>query len=154
MAGSLLGSLSSQQALALANIYLENALNANDPDISLILCHDTKVSLSQAKETVKGTENSTATDGIAAAYVDLGNLLNKLGHESEAQESYKKAEGLGRNAQEPTLLAKFLQTVGSAQLKDTPHYASSFCPSNSELSPLSTQYKKNRMYNWFDVAQS
>jgi hypothetical protein len=37
------GSLLLQQALDLANIYLENAFNAKDSEIALVLCHDTEM---------------------------------------------------------------------------------------------------------------
>ena len=87
--------LSAHQALELANVYLENANNANDADISLVLCHDTEVSLSQAKKAVKRSENQAVVSGIAAAYIDLGKLLERRGHGTEAQVSFKKAEKLG-----------------------------------------------------------
>jgi hypothetical protein len=89
------GSLSPHQSLDLANIYLENACNANDPDIVLALCHDTEVSLSHAKRAAKHAENQTLNRGMAIAYIDLGKLLESRGHSSEAQVSYKKAIKLG-----------------------------------------------------------
>jgi hypothetical protein len=46
-------SLLPEQALELANIYLDNARKATDPYITLVLCHDTEVSLSQAKKVSK-----------------------------------------------------------------------------------------------------
>ncbi|KAI8346000.1 hypothetical protein B0O80DRAFT_431220 [Mortierella sp. GBAus27b] len=53
------GSLSAKQALELAKVYLENARNADDSNIAMVLCHDTKVSLSQAKKVIKrGKESS------------------------------------------------------------------------------------------------
>lgn len=90
-----LGSLSPQQALQLANVYLDNACNINDPDISLVLCHDTKVSLSHARKVVKHSKNPTIVEGLATAYIDLGKLLERNGHVTEAQSSYKKAKTLG-----------------------------------------------------------
>jgi len=87
--------LTAQQALELANVYLDNAINAKDADISMVLCHDTEVSLSQAKKSIKHTENQILVDGITAAYMDLGKLLERYGHDTEAQASYKKAEKLG-----------------------------------------------------------
>jgi hypothetical protein len=88
------GSLSAQQSLEMANAYLENATNATDPDITLVYCHDIEVSLSQAK---KGTNHDVpaAREGIAAAYIDLGRLLQSRGRNREAQASFKKAEKLG-----------------------------------------------------------
>ncbi|KAF9360831.1 hypothetical protein BGX34_007467 [Mortierella sp. NVP85] len=65
------GLLSPQKVLELANVYLENAFSATDPDITLVLCHDTQVSLSQAKESVKDDKNQTVTEGIAIAYIGL-----------------------------------------------------------------------------------
>ncbi|KAK3807796.1 MAG: WD40-repeat-containing domain protein [Benniella sp.] len=89
-------SLSAQQSLEMANAYLENATKATDPDIMLVYCHDIEVSLSQAK---KGTNHDVPTvrEGIAAAYIDLGRLLQGRGHNREAQASFKKAEKLGGN---------------------------------------------------------
>lgn len=88
-------SLSPQQTLDLANIYLENASNAPDPDIALVLCYDTEVSLSRARTTVKHTKNPTLIEGIATAYISLGKLLESRGHGSEAQTIYKRAVKLG-----------------------------------------------------------
>ena len=90
-----LGSLSSQQALELANLYLDNAYNASDPRIALVLCHDTRVSLTQAKKVVRHTGNQTLNERIATTYIDLGALLKIHGHDNEAQDIYKKAEKLG-----------------------------------------------------------
>jgi len=88
------GSLSSQQTLELANAYLETAFNATDSDIALVLCHDTEVSLSQAKKSAKQDKNPTLTQEIAIAYIGLGKLLEHFRH-TGAQASFKKAEKLG-----------------------------------------------------------
>ncbi|KAF9359465.1 hypothetical protein BGX34_008340 [Mortierella sp. NVP85] len=92
-----LGSLSPQQTLQLANVYLDNACNMDDPDIALVLCHDTEVSLSQAKKAVRRTGDQGAIKDIAAVYVNLGNLLETRGYSNGAQTSYKKAVKLGGN---------------------------------------------------------
>ncbi|KAK3807633.1 MAG: hypothetical protein J3Q66DRAFT_374382 [Benniella sp.] len=89
------GNLTSQQSLELANVYLENATRATDPNIALVLCHDTEVSLSQAKRTVNHSDGKSVREGIATAYIDLGKLLRSRGHHREAQASYKKAGKLG-----------------------------------------------------------
>jgi hypothetical protein len=89
------GSLSSQQALELANVYLETAFNTTDSDIALVLCHDTEVSLSQARKSVKYDKSPTVAKGIATTYIGLGKLLESRGHASSAQASFKKAEKLG-----------------------------------------------------------
>jgi len=86
------GSLSSQKALELANVYLETAFNAVDSDIALVLCHDTEVSLFQAKKSVKNDKSPTVTKGIANAYIGLGKLLESRGHVGGAQASFRKAE--------------------------------------------------------------
>jgi len=76
-------------------VYLDNAYNADDSDITMVLCHDTEVSLSQAKKAVKRTEEQYVIEEIAIAYMDLGNLLKSQGHPNEAKVSYKKAGKLG-----------------------------------------------------------
>jgi hypothetical protein len=89
------GNLTSQQSLELANVYLENATRTTDPNIALVLCHDTEISLSQAKRMANHSDKKTVREGIATAYIDLGKLLYNRGHHREAQASYKKAEKLG-----------------------------------------------------------
>jgi len=84
-------SLSLQQVLDLANVYLENARIAVDPKIALVLCHDTEVSLSQVKRVVKHTDDSTMREGIATLYNGLGELLDTQGRKNEAQAFYKKS---------------------------------------------------------------
>ncbi|KAK3809372.1 MAG: WD40-repeat-containing domain protein [Benniella sp.] len=93
------GTLSPQQALKLANVYLDNACKENDGDITMVLCHDTEISLSQAKKAVKRTEDQYVIEEIAIAYMDLGDLLKSRGHPNEANVSYKKAGKLGVNVQ-------------------------------------------------------
>ncbi|KAI8356337.1 hypothetical protein B0O80DRAFT_425208 [Mortierella sp. GBAus27b] len=83
------------QALELANIYLENACDATDPIIALTLCHDTEVTLSQAKSGSKSTDHHPLRESIANAYIELGRLLDGRGHCKEAQASYKKADKMG-----------------------------------------------------------
>jgi len=95
IAPSPLGSLDPQQTLQLANLYLDNAYNTNDPAITLVLCHDTEISLSHARKVVKHVKNPVVIEGIAVAYIDLGKLLEKHGHGTQAQTDYKKAEKLG-----------------------------------------------------------
>ncbi|KAI8358764.1 hypothetical protein B0O80DRAFT_423805 [Mortierella sp. GBAus27b] len=89
------GSLLPQQALDLANIYLDNAWNTTDPQLTLVLCHDTEISLSQARKAAKRAENPMVLEGIASAYLSLSKLLENRGLDSEAQASFKKAEKLG-----------------------------------------------------------
>lgn len=88
------GSLSSQKALELANVYLETAFNTVDPEIALVLCHDTRVSLTLAKKSVKHDRNPTVIKGIATAYIGLGKLLESRGQIGGAHASFKKAEKL------------------------------------------------------------
>ncbi|KAG0230113.1 hypothetical protein BGX31_005989 [Mortierella sp. GBA43] len=83
------------QALELAKIYLENAYRAADANIALVLCHDTEVSLSQAKRSTKNTLDLIVRQRVGLEYIKLGKLLHIRGHQNEAQVSYKKAEKLG-----------------------------------------------------------
>ena len=108
-----LGSLSPQQALVLANVYLDNAWNINDTDIALVLCHDTEVSLSRAKKAAKHFENQIVIGDIADAYASLGKLLEERGHGGGAQASYKKATKLGY-VLDYSLDRKFLHQYSSA----------------------------------------
>jgi len=89
------GTLSPQQALKLANVYLDNACIVDDGDIALVLCHDTEVSLSSAKKAVRRAEDQHLIGEIATTYMVLGELLESRGHLNEAKVSYKKAGKLG-----------------------------------------------------------
>jgi hypothetical protein len=85
------GNLSLQQTLELANLYLENASKSTDPDITLVLCHDTEVSLAHVKKAAKMNDDEFMHERIATVYVSLGNLLDSNGHRDEAQAFYKKS---------------------------------------------------------------
>ncbi|KAI8345095.1 hypothetical protein B0O80DRAFT_431860 [Mortierella sp. GBAus27b] len=77
-------------------MYLDNAWNTDDVAIALVLCHETRVSLSQAKKAVKIDENpALVTEEIAAVYVDLGKLLEIREQTDEAESCYRKAMKLG-----------------------------------------------------------
>jgi hypothetical protein len=65
---------------------------SKDPEIILVLCHDTEVSLSQAKRAAKLTEDKSMYGTIAAIHVELGDLLSSQGHRDEAKAFRKKAE--------------------------------------------------------------
>lgn len=88
-------SLLPEQALKLANIYLDNASKTDDPYIALVLCHDTEASLSQAKRTSKRLKVQDVSEGVANAYIELGRLLEARGRSDEAQACYKKGEKVG-----------------------------------------------------------
>ena len=89
------GNLSLHQSLNLSNIYLENASKSIDPDVTLVLCHDTELSLTLVKKAAKNTKDKATRARIAAIYISLGDLLDKQGHRDEAQTFYKKSEKWG-----------------------------------------------------------
>jgi len=80
-----------QQVLDLANVYLENARKAVDPNIALVFCHDTEVSLSQVKRAAKRINDTNMRENIAATYIELGEFLDTQGRKNEAQAFYKKS---------------------------------------------------------------
>ncbi|KAF9362227.1 hypothetical protein BGX34_006568 [Mortierella sp. NVP85] len=133
------GDLTSQQTLELANIYLENAFNAADSDIALVLCHDTEVSLSQAKKVVKQEKNLAVTEGITIAYIGLGKLLEKHGHVRGAEASFKKAEKLGGGVND---LTRPTDTYRPSNIMGTLHPAGG--PQNV-VSAKSTVQRNNKM---------
>jgi len=89
------GNLSLQQTLVLANIYLEHAEKAQDPDIAMVFCYDTEASLHQAKRVAKRAESQTMQHGVANGYIRLGRALSIRGYLNEAKAIYKKAEKFG-----------------------------------------------------------
>ncbi|KAF9347874.1 hypothetical protein BGX34_002825, partial [Mortierella sp. NVP85] len=138
-----LGSLSSQQALDLANLYLDNAYNADDPKIALVLCHDTKVSLTQAKKVVRRTGSQTLNEGIATTYIDLGALLKIHGHDDESQDIYKKAEKLGGNVQSTYRPTRSRPTNIDRSSNGSSHLAGD--PLNSRPTHSSPHYQKKQL---------
>ena len=95
MFGSIISSpratLSLHKVLDLASVYLENACKAVDPNITLVLCHDTEVSLSQVKRAAKHTEDAAMRERMTILYIGLSELLEAQGHKNEAQAFYKKS---------------------------------------------------------------
>lgn len=115
-------SLSLQQVLNLANVYLENACTSTDPDIVLVLCHDTEASLSLIERATKNTDDIAIHKDIAAVYAGLGDLLSNQGHHEEAQAFYQKSEewgGLPYDQSRPKHHSRSTCTAQSA--KSTPH---------------------------------
>ncbi|KAF9358388.1 hypothetical protein BGX34_008954 [Mortierella sp. NVP85] len=115
-----LNALSLEQALELSNIYLENAYRTTDNDIALVLCHETEVALSQAKSASKkyptypkDVKHQDLCKGMAAAYIDLGKLLERQGYQGEAKTIYKKAEKWGGSAHDHGRLAETINTKQS-----------------------------------------
>ncbi|KAF9359449.1 hypothetical protein BGX34_008346 [Mortierella sp. NVP85] len=112
------GSLSLQQVLSLADVYLEGASKAADPDIAMVLFHDTELSLNQVKRAAKQTEDKTMRERIAAIYIGLGELLNDRGHGVEAKAFYKKSEKWGGSVQksdQPTNSSRLNNVVQSTE---------------------------------------
>ena len=72
-------------------MYLENARNADDPSIAMVLCHDTELSLSQVRRAAKHSEDTTTYEGIASLYIELSELLDTHGRKNEAQAFFKKS---------------------------------------------------------------
>ncbi|KAG0248285.1 hypothetical protein BG011_000251, partial [Mortierella polycephala] len=92
-------SLSPQKALELANIHLENARKANDPDLKLAMCIDVEAALHRMKRAVRkslvpptSVEDETLCNGIFTVYLERGKLLDDMGYSDEAQASISKAE--------------------------------------------------------------
>ncbi|KAG0221243.1 hypothetical protein BGX31_010063 [Mortierella sp. GBA43] len=96
------GALSLHQSLELCNTYLDSAYKTTDRDIALLLCHDAEAALGHAKSVekrlpdhLKDTTYQIWRSGIAAAYVDLGKLLEFQGYGNEAKLMCKKTEKWG-----------------------------------------------------------
>ncbi|KAG0220995.1 hypothetical protein BGX31_010315 [Mortierella sp. GBA43] len=107
-----LSTLSLQQALDLANLYLHNAYSIHDHKLALVLCHDAEVALSQAKKANKkypahpdDARYQAIREGVAMAYVDLGKYLDRRGYPTEAMALCRKAEKWGGKPDDPGRLA-------------------------------------------------
>jgi hypothetical protein len=75
---------------------LENAFNADDSDIALVLCHDTEVSLYQAKKSAKHDKNQTVAKGIATSYISLASYLRALIVRKEQKPATSMQRNLGK----------------------------------------------------------
>ncbi|KAF9350706.1 hypothetical protein BGX34_001027, partial [Mortierella sp. NVP85] len=138
------GSLSPQKALELANVYLETAFSTTDSDIALVLCHDTEVSLSQAKKSALHDKKATVTKGIATAYIGLGKLLESHGHLGGAQASFKKAEKLGGDIHDLDRPADtYRPSCTMESLKGALHFATESRDVAPEKSPPDQQQSKD-----------
>ncbi|KAI1294317.1 hypothetical protein EDD11_008142, partial [Mortierella claussenii] len=106
--------LSPQSELELANIYLAHGRTASKEgkhDIALVLCEEAEASLSQMKKGVKAAEAvqdvTHVQYGVACAFFDLSNLLDKLKKQERAKESYKKAQEWGYMEVEKLSISSF-----------------------------------------------
>ncbi|KAG0196762.1 hypothetical protein BGX31_005178, partial [Mortierella sp. GBA43] len=121
------GALSLHQALQLTKVFLQNAYNADDHDVALVLCHHAEATLSQAKGGAKkpsasssSPEDQSIREDVATAYFNLGRLLDHYGHRDEAQAFYKKSEKWGGHNPDSVLPIKSSQpTTVSASIKNT-----------------------------------
>ncbi|KAG0324272.1 hypothetical protein BGZ99_002007 [Dissophora globulifera] len=97
------GTLSPQQALDLATLYLENARKSKDREVVFALCDDAETALSRMKRVDKrriltspwGSEDQVVRNRIATAYFERGNILDSWDYFKMAQISYTKAEKWG-----------------------------------------------------------
>jgi hypothetical protein len=63
--------------------------------LQVVLCHETEVSLSQAKRAAKHAQGKSMRDLIATIYSGLGDLLDSHGHQAEAKTFYKESLKMG-----------------------------------------------------------
>jgi hypothetical protein len=89
------GNLSLKATLDLANMFLENAGKSTNPEIILVLCHETEISLSQAKKIAKTTKDGSMDYWIATTYHGLGDLLDKHNHRNQAEAFREKSKKWG-----------------------------------------------------------
>ncbi|KAF9352578.1 hypothetical protein BGX26_009639 [Mortierella sp. AD094] len=89
--------LSLEDALELANKYLENARKENNPAKALQLIRNAKSMIKDAERIFAATRvgDPNQDDGIANAYFEHGRLLDDLGYHNKAQKSQSKAEKWG-----------------------------------------------------------
>ncbi|KAG0210587.1 hypothetical protein BGX31_001864 [Mortierella sp. GBA43] len=115
------GSLSFQQSLHLANLFLDSAGRTQDRDVVLALCHETEAALSHAKKAAKHGEDKTMRQGVGNTYIGLGRVLESQEHRTEAQAIYKKAEKMGVKIQEQGQLAQSLDSKHKTQVGGPVH---------------------------------
>ncbi|KAG0200678.1 hypothetical protein BGX31_003998, partial [Mortierella sp. GBA43] len=121
-----------------------NAYKIKDFNVSMVLCREAEVTLSQAKKGSKkypsssrGTEHRVLCDGISTAYIDLAKLLDQQGFRREAMAIRKRAEKWEGNPNGPGRLALQLSN-------DAPSPAE---PPKDESSPSAYRKIKQRFEN-------
>ncbi|KAI8346090.1 hypothetical protein B0O80DRAFT_431109 [Mortierella sp. GBAus27b] len=78
--------------------FLESASKTIDNDVVLVLCHHAEAALSRMKRPTKKASASTdpkdqaLRERMAAAYFDLGKLMDNQEYQEEAEAFYKKAQ--------------------------------------------------------------
>ncbi|KAG0221100.1 hypothetical protein BGX31_010189, partial [Mortierella sp. GBA43] len=137
------GTLSLHEVLQLTDVYLENASRANSNNVALVLCHNAEVALTQAKTPSK--KESIASDAdeqvlrekIAAAYYNLGKLLESHGYKDEAEAFFKKCKKWGivssTNDASPANLSPDGSTNQLIQSKDFAIVTPNIFPKNLDL---------------------
>ncbi|KAK3819619.1 MAG: WD40-repeat-containing domain protein [Benniella sp.] len=142
-------SLSLQQVLRLANVYLENARQETDETIALVLCHDAEVSLSQVKRVAKHTKDKDMREGIASIYDGLGDLLDNQGCGSEAQAFYNKSAkwshrvpGSGQSSRSTSLRSSLKNVLHSRSTSTAETPADKTLPLSSAQSPHKQQQQE------------
>ncbi|KAK3807684.1 MAG: WD40-repeat-containing domain protein [Benniella sp.] len=145
------GDLSLQQSLELANIYLEGANRAKDADITLVLCHEAEIALTQAGKRTRHVEDPVLREEIAGAYISLGQVLNGQGHAKEAEASYKTAEKCGKSS--TGTLLQDLETNGNIKDKERLQMCrkNGSYPLKLPLPSLSSPSLLDRVQNKLDV---
>ncbi|KAG0214104.1 hypothetical protein BGX31_001152, partial [Mortierella sp. GBA43] len=131
------GNLSLQQQLDLASAYLDTACKATDSDIVLVLCHDTETVLTQVKKAAKTKQHQqdmNMRERIAMVFVNLGDLLEKQGHQEEAQAFFKKSERWSGRVYTPgsTINSLKAANLSNAVAQGAPSFDS---PSRPSLKP-------------------
>jgi hypothetical protein len=76
-------------------MYLDCAGRTQDPELSMVFCHDTEVLLLHAKKAVKHANDPTLLQRVAHSYIGLGRALDRHRYGSEAKAIFKKAEKMG-----------------------------------------------------------
>ncbi|KAI8362961.1 hypothetical protein B0O80DRAFT_482175 [Mortierella sp. GBAus27b] len=96
------GGLSPERTLELANVCLENARKAKDPELALELCDLAGEALSRLKHNARAiasftdTQDHASRERISTTYLEIGKLQDDLQQHEKAQASYKRAEKWGQ----------------------------------------------------------
>jgi hypothetical protein len=98
IASSSLSALSLEHIQELISLCLKSARRTKDPELALELCGDAEAVLSGIKGSLRRAlvpprkdEDRILSEGIAAAFINLGTLQDSLGHGDKAQVNFKKA---------------------------------------------------------------
>ncbi|KAF9345391.1 hypothetical protein BGX26_003171 [Mortierella sp. AD094] len=124
-----------EDVIEITNKYLQNARKESNPTKAYQLCKDAKSQIKVAEKifAAKKVKGPATNDGIANAYYEHGELLDKLGYHEKAQKSRSKAAKWGYIDMLTNQVMSMCQSLLTDDLPTTSSVAASRSQGNSQF---------------------